>query len=122
MSRNEGGVPERRRSEEWQRIWFVITWKKDPQTGRAPLYLVEEWVEQTTFFILHMYIAHKFQVILNRMRVQRNGWRVIEDLHAKIPRAQILVLYYSLVDRNEFEVNFLPLSSDESNRTINSEG
>ena len=108
MSRNEGGLPERRRSEEWQRIRFVITWKKDPQTGRAPLYLVEEWVEQTTFFILHMYIAHKFQVILNRMRVQRNGWRVIEDLHAKIPRARILVLYYSLVDRNEFEVNLLP--------------
>ena len=69
-----------------------------------------------------MYIAHKFQVILNRMVVQRNGWRVIEDLHAKIPWAQILVLYYSLVDRNEFEVNFLPLSSDKSNRTINSEG
>ena len=69
---------------------------------------MEEWVEQTTFFMLHMYIAHKYQVILNRMRVQRNGWRVIEDLHAKIPRAQILVLYYSLVDRNEFEVNLLP--------------
>ena len=108
MSRNEEGLPERCRSEEWQRIRFVITWKKDPQTGRAPLYLVEEWEAQTTFFILHMYIAHKFQVILNRMRVQRNGWRVIEDLHAKIPRARILVLYYSLVDRNEFEVNLLP--------------
>ena len=51
MSRNEEGLPEHCRSKEWQRIRFVITWKKDPQTGRAPLYLVEEWEAQTTFFI-----------------------------------------------------------------------
>ena len=76
---------------------------------------MEEWVEQTTFFMLHMYIAHKYQVILNQLKVQRNGWRNVDDIHARIPCARILVLYYSLVEQNEFEVNFFPLSSDDSN-------
>ena len=81
--------------EVWQRVRHVITWVKDPQTGRRPLHKLREWKARTPYLLLHMWTAHEFGVSLNLMTVKRNDRIAIDSLHDPIPSARILVLYYS---------------------------
>ena len=82
-------------NEVWQKVRHVITWVKDRQTGRRPLYKLREWKARTPYFLLHLWTAHEFGVSLNLMTVKRNDRIAINSLHDTIPSARILVLYYS---------------------------
>ena len=107
-------------NEVWQKVRFVITWKRDTQSGRRPLYINRKWLNQTTYFILHMWVAHEFSIILNLMIVQRNGWMDINSLYDVIPSVLILVLYYSKNEVPVYNLDIFGDLSEESDHSIDS--
>ena len=46
--------------------------------------------------MLHQFVSERYQVPLEYLIVQRNGWMEVESLHVRIPHARILMLYYYL--------------------------
>ena len=77
-------------------VRLVITWRKDPKTGKAPQYYNCERGNQTTYFMLHQFVSERYQVPLEYLIVRRNGWMEVESLYVWILQARILTLYYSM--------------------------
>ena len=77
-------------------IRLVITWRKDPVTGRAPLIITGRFGNLTTYLMLHQYVSETFQVPIEYIKVRRSGWMVVESLEDWIPQARTLALYYSM--------------------------
>ena len=78
------------------RIHLVITWRKDLTTGQTPLVYSSKFGRHTTYFMLHQFVSERFQVPIEYLKVQRNGWMEIELLDDWIPQGRTLTLYYSM--------------------------
>lgn len=81
---------------EYQKVRFVIPWKKDPRTNRPLLKYVEQWRKGSTYFMLHMEVAHRHKpCVLNTLVVHKNGWKKIVNIHSELEDIRVLNLYYS---------------------------
>lgn len=96
-----------------QPLQFLITWKKDPQTRRNHMYLRNNYLYNSTYFLLHCWISDTFDIPMNHLLVKRDGWMVVTSLHSCIDRACILVLYHYITKESVYEIDIIDNESEE---------
>ena len=103
---------------EYQKVRFVIPWKKDPRTNRPPLKYVEQWRKGSTYFMLHMEVARRHKpCVLNTLVVHKNGWKKIVNIHSELEDVRVLNLYYSISTETQFDLDMYSTSSGDSYET-----